>query len=81
MSSILVWETDAHHNKQTAKLRAVCTSKRQAVTLAVNCMLEDNLITSEQIGEVREQLSTISQTQGYDNNYLIQEVEQNKLIQ
>lgn len=76
----LVWETDAHHNTKTAFLRAVCSSKRQAVTLSVNCMLEDNLIISEKIGEVRERLNADCQTQGYDRNFLIQEIETNTII-
>ena len=80
MSNFFVWQTDAHHNKQTAVLMAVCTSKRQAVTLAVNCLLEDENITTEQIGEAKERLNAESQTQGYEINYLIQDVEPNKII-
>lgn len=80
MANFLVWETDAHHNKQTAQLRAVCTSKRQAVTLAVNCLLEDGTITAEQIGEAKERLNAESQTQGYDSNYQVQEIEPNKIL-
>jgi hypothetical protein len=81
MSNFLVWETDSHHNKQTAVLMAVCTSKRQAVMLAVNCLLEDENITTEQIGESKERLKVESQTQGYEINYIIQNVETNKIIE
>lgn len=74
----LVWATDAHHTIKTASLGAVCTSKRQAVTVAVNALLEDNIIKFEDMGEIKDQLNGGSQTQSLETNYLIQEVEPNK---
>ena len=78
MANFLVWETDAHHNKQTAQLRAVCTSKRQAVTVAVNSLLEAQVIGTADMAETKDQLNGNSQTQGLTVNYLIQEIEPNK---
>ena len=74
----LVWETDAHHNIKTASLGAVCTSKRQAVTVAVNSLLEAQVISTADMAETKDQLNGNSQTQGLTVNYLIQEIEPNK---
>ena len=80
-NSFLVFETDKHHSKQTAKLMAVCSSKRQAVTLGVNCLLITGAIGTADIGEAREQLHDNSKTNSFKNNVLIEEIEQNKLIE
>lgn len=74
----LVWETDAQHNIKTALLGAVCSSKRQAVTVAVNSLLEANVIKTADMAEIKDQLHGNSQTQGLETNYLIQEIEPNK---
>ena len=74
----LVWETDQHHNIKTASLGAVCTSKRQAVTVAIKRLQDENVINTADMAEIKDQLHGNSQTQGLETNYLIQEIETNK---
>ena len=76
----LVIETDAHHTKANRNIKAVCTSFRSAVTLVLNEMHELKLIPVSEFGKFRETLQSHKQTQGFDTNFEIQEVEQNKII-
>ena len=81
MGVILVYETDAHHSKASRNVVAVCSSKRAAISLVVNDLLEKKVIEPKQIAHYRNELNEISQTQGLDNNFLLTETTVNKFIQ
>lgn len=77
----LVYETDRNIMKSNRNLIAVCTSSRTAVSLVLSELLKDKVITTRELGKYREQISKENQTQSFETNYLIEEIEQNKILQ
>ena len=80
-SVFVVWETDRNLMKASRKLIAVCTSSRTAVSLVLSELLKDKVITTRELGKHREQISKENQTQSFETNYLIEEIQQNKILQ
>ena len=76
-----VFETDRNLMKASRKLIAVCTSSRTAVSLVLSELLKDKVITTRELGKYREQISKNNQTQEFETNYLIEEIQQNKILQ
>ena len=79
-SVFVVWETDRNLMKASRKLIAVCTSSRTAVSLVLSELLKDKVITTRELGKYREQISKNNQTQEFETNYLIEEIQQNKIL-
>ena len=77
----LVYETDRNIMKSNRNLIAVCTSSRTAVSLVLSELLKDKVITTRELGKYREQISKENQTQSFETNYLIEEIQQNKILQ
>ena len=44
-------------------------------------LLKDKVITTRELGKYREQISKENQTQSFETNYLIEEIQQNKILQ
>ena len=80
-SVFVVWETDRNLMKASRNLIAVCTSSRTAVSLVLSELLKAKVITTRELGKYMEQISKENQTQGFEVNYLIENVEPNKLLQ
>ena len=80
-SVFVVWETDRNLMKINRNLIAVCTSSRTAVSLVLSELLKDKVITTMELGKYREQISKENQTQSFETNYLIEEIQQNKILQ
>lgn len=59
---------------------AVATSKRSAVTIAVEQMMESKSFDVEDLGEVKDQLNSQLKTMGFKNNYIIIPIETNKFL-
>lgn len=76
----LVYETDRNIMKSNRNLIAVCTSSRTAVSLVLSELLKDKVITTRELGKYREQISKENQTQSFETNYLIEEIQQNKIL-
>ena len=72
----LVYETGRNIMKSNRNLIAVCTSSRTAVSLVLSELLKDKVITTRELGKYREQISKNNQTQEFETNYLIEEVQQ-----
>lgn len=81
MDVVIVYETDAQHSKASRNVVAVCSSKRAAISLVVNDLLEKKIIEPKDIATYRNELNEKSQTQGLDNNFLLTETTVNKFIQ
>ena len=79
-SVFVVWETDRNLMKASRKLIAVCTSSRTAVSLVLSELLKAKVITTMELGKYREQISKENQTQSFETNYLIEEIQQNKIL-
>ena len=79
-SVFVVWETDRNLMKASRNLIAVCTSSRKAVSLVLSELLKDKVITTRELGKYREQISKNNQTQEFETNYLIEEIQQNKIL-
>ena len=79
-SVFVVWETDRNLIKASRKLIAVCTSSRTAVSLVLSELLKAKVITTRELGKYREQISKENQTQSFETNYLIEEIQQNKIL-
>ena len=79
-SVFVVWETDRNLMKASHKLIAVCTSSRTAVSLVLSELLKAKVITTRELGKYREQISKENQTQEFETNYLIEEIQQNKIL-
>ena len=77
----LIWETDRNLMKASRNLIAVCTSSRTAVSLVLSELLKAKVITTRELGKHREQISKENQTQSFETNYLIEEIQQNKILQ
>ena len=67
--------------KASRNLIAVCTSSRTAVSLVLSELLKDKVITTRELGKYREQISKENKTQEFETNYLIEEIQQNKILQ
>ena len=80
-SVFVVWEADRNLMKASRNLIAVCTSSRTAVSLVLSELLKAKVITTRELGKYREQISKNSQTQEFETNYLIEEIQQNKILQ
>ena len=80
-SVFVVWETDRNLMKASRNLIVVCTSSRTAVSLVLSELLKDKVITTRELGKYREQISKENQTQSFETNYLIEEIQQNKILQ
>ena len=76
----LIWETDRNLMKASRNLIAVCTSSRTAVSLVLSELLKAKVITTRELGKYREQISKNNQTQEFETNYLIEEIQQNKIL-
>lgn len=76
-----VFETDRNLMKASRKLIAVCTSQRTAVSLVLSELLKVKVITTRELGKYREQISKENKTQSFETNYLIEEIQQNKILQ
>ena len=79
-SVFVVWEMDRNLMKASRNLIAVCTSSRTAVSLVLSELLKDKVITTRELGKYREQISKNNQTQEFETNYLIEEIQQNKIL-
>ena len=79
-SIFIVWETDRNLKKANRNLIAVCTSSRTAVSLVLSELLKAKVITTRELGKYREQISKENQTQSFETNYLIEEIQQNQLL-
>jgi hypothetical protein len=79
-SVFVVWETDRNLMKANRNLIAVCTSSRTAVSLVLSELLKAKVITTIELGKYREQISKNSQTQEFETNYLIEEIQKNKIL-
>lgn len=75
-----VYETDRNLMKSSRVLIAVCTSQRGAVSLVLGQLLKSKAIKMQDIGEQRKTLAEQSQTQGFETNYLIEELSTNKVL-
>ena len=80
-SVFVVWETYRNLMKASRNLIAVCTSSRTAVSLVLSELLKAKVITTRELGKYREQISKENQTQSFETNYLIEEIQQNKILQ
>lgn len=80
-SMFIVWETDRNLMKANRNLIAVCTSSRTAVTLVLSELIKSKVITTLELGKYRERISKENQTQSFETNYLIEEIQQNKILQ
>ena len=80
-SVFVVWETDRNLMKASRNLIAVCTSSRTAVSLVLSELLKDKVITTRELGKYREQISKENHTQSFETSYLIEEIQQNKVLQ
>ena len=80
-SVFVVWEMDRNLMKASRNLIAVCTSSRTAVSLVLSELLKAKVITTRELGKYREQISKENQTQSFETNYLIEEIQQNKILQ
>ena len=80
MDVVLVFKTDARNTKASRKLFAVCSSKRAAISLVVNDLLEKKIIEPKNIATYRNELNEKSQTQGLDANFIISETKINAFI-
>ena len=80
-SVFVVWEMDRNLMKANRNLIAVCTSSRTAVSLVLSELLKAKVITTRELGKYREQISKENQTQSFETNYLIEEIQQNKILQ
>lgn len=80
-SVFVVWETDRNLMKASRNLIAACTSSRTAVSLVLSELLKEKVITTRELGKYREQISKENQTQSFETNYLIEEIQQNKILQ
>ena len=76
-----VFETDRNLMKASRKLIAVCTSQRTAVSLDLNELIKSKEINTTELAHYRTLLTEQNQTQGFEVNYLIENVEPNKLLQ
>ena len=76
-----VFETDRNLMKASRKLIAVCTSQRTAVSFALNELIKAKEIETTELAHYRTLLTEQNQTQGFEVNYLIENVEPNKLLQ
>ena len=75
-----VFETDRNLMKASRKLIAVCTSQRTAASLALNELIKSKEIKTTELAHYRALLTEQNQTQGFEVNYLIENVEPNKLL-
>ena len=80
MDVVIVYETDAQHSKASRNVVAVCSSKRAAISLIVNDLLEKKIIEAKSIADYRNALNQKSQTQGLDTNFIISEITINKFL-
>ena len=76
----LVYETDRNLMKSSRVLVAACTSLKSAVTVVINELHKNGLITTAEFGNVRNILKEQRQTQNYDDNFFIDEIELNKIL-
>ena len=76
----LVYETDRNLMKSSRVLVAACTSLKSAVTVVINELHKNGLITTAEFGNVRNVLKEQKQTQNYDDNFFIDEIELNKIL-
>ena len=76
----LVYETDRNLMKSSRVLVAACTSLKSAVTVVINELHKKWLITTAEFGNVRNILKEQKQTQNYDENFFIDEIELNKIL-
>ena len=76
-----VFETDRNLMQASRKLIAVCTSQRTAVSLALNELIKAKKIKTTELAHYRTLLTEQNQTQGFEVNYLIENIEPNKLLQ
>lgn len=76
----LVYETDRNLMKSSRVLVAACTSLKSAVTVVINELHKNGLITTAEFGNVRNILKEQKQTQNYDENFFIDEIELNKIL-
>lgn len=58
----------------------VATSERQAVSLTVGKMLDDKVISIEDMANVKSQLNENKRTEGYKTNYYFTEIQTNKIL-
>ena len=76
----LGYETDRNLMKSSRVLVAACTSLKSAVTVVINELHKKGLITTAEFGNVRNILKEQKQTQNYDENFFIDEIELNKIL-
>ena len=76
----LVYETDRNLMKSSRVLVAACTTLKSAVTVVINELHKKELITTAEFGNVRNILKEQKQTQNYDDNFFIDEIELNKIL-
>lgn len=59
---------------------AVPTSKRRAVSMAIEAMLSERSLKIEDMAEAKQQLNTQGKTVGFKTNYSIKEIPTNKVL-
>lgn len=76
MSSLCILYHSHDTKNSGINIISICTSKRQAIKMAIDRMLINKVISTEEIGEVREGLASDFVEKGYS----IQEVKPNTFL-
>ena len=75
----IIWKTDKNQRKASREFVAVCSSFRVAVSNVLAELQNAGFITIRDLGKLRIFLNEQKQTQGFDVNYIIEEIELNKI--
>ena len=80
MQVIIVCKKNKNEKADPRNIVGICSSKRAAITLIVNELLEKKIIKVKDIAKYRKLLNEESQTQGLDTNFIISEITINKFL-